>query len=378
MYRDVRASREAAHIVGKWTGKSVNDLRKKKAGRVSAGLLAKRYLKYHKIFTGKLPGDVEQVIVHAKKSRKMFKKEPTTMRYSLQGKDGPWKNNLLDSFQRQKRKKNLTVEQRARANFELLANTCKKMHMVDCSAWPNLRVAHVMGFVTMCLQLGIICKTKKNKPGVIRLRKNFAFAYEISSGKRKAAALSKLEKDVHAAGAIADMGAAHSLVDCVRNMTTAVNKLKEHPSTLLNPGGKNVPVEEAPYSVKWTVRSAIISHMRGAGRKRMVIKKGDSVSLLQKAFPDQNTYVKRVSKKLGTSSVRQLFSKMKYKDPAEFFSMYMCFYGSPTLDKYDHLIIGKKQVSEAKKYLEKSKKKLGVYLTPPEAIKKMVEEGVLQ
>jgi hypothetical protein len=367
---------EAAKIVSKWTRKTLKELRKKKKSKVTAGVMHKRYLKYHKIFAGKLPGDLEQLIIHAKKSRHMYKKEPATLRYSLQGKDGPWKDNLLAVFKGQKRKNTLTVAQRARANFDLLAKTCKKMDKVDCSAWPNLRVAYILGWCSMCRRLGVIRKIQKYKKGAIRLGKNSALVYEVVSGKRKDSALKNLELDAKAAPAIADMEVARSLEDCGRSMTAAIRTLKEHPAPLLNPGRKSE--QDAPYSVKWTVRGAMISHMCAAGCKRMSIKKDDSLLLLTQAFPDQGAYVSRLGKKFKTTKVKQLFKKLKYEDPAEFFSMYLCFYGSPTLDKYDCIKIGKKQVAAAEKYMTASKKKLGLYLTPPEAIREMAVEGVLQ
>lgn len=308
----------------------------------------------------------------------MFKKEPATVRFSIQGNDGPWKNNLLDVFKGQKRKTTLTVEQRARPNFELLTKTCKNMDQVDCSVWPNLRVAYVLGFVTMCRRLGVICKNKKYKKGNIRLGIKSASIYAIVSGDSKEAAIKKLAMDVTAALAISDMEVARSLEDCLRIMTAVIKYLKKHPAPLLQLGhGKSVDIKDAPYSVKWTVRSAIISQLRAAGCKRMVIRKGDTLSMMTRVFPDQGRYVFRLGKKFNTSSFQELFKKMKYTDPVEFFSMYMCFYGSPTLDQYDHVVIGKKQVAMAKKYMEDRKTKLGVYLIPPEAIKAMVEEGVI-
>ena len=113
--------------------------------------------------------------------------------YSLQGKDGPWKSSLLGAFGKWGKKASLSdVDARARRNFKVLAEAVKVLNGANLDDWNrlcNLRVAHVMGFIQMLRQRGVLRKVKdSSSSAALFLGKGCRLRYSNASGLHRLAA----------------------------------------------------------------------------------------------------------------------------------------------------------------------------------------------
>jgi len=347
---------------------------KSKFDKITPLTLLGRFRKWHPHFRGRLPGDLDKVERRIRKDKAMFKKEPAMLIYSLQGKDGPFKRALRDSFQKHVFEKNTLVPKhddyrgRAKLNFSILADAFRAMDNVDLDEWSrevNLRVKHVIGWMTMARQRGMLKKTKKLSRHTIRIGLGNKLKYRLVVGKEKAKALRILENDARGSDVFASIldNPPDTLDAWSKMVRTAVDKLRKLPRMrLLNPGSKR----RVPYSTIWTLRGAGITSMRIAGCKRLAAK--GSMLQLKRAFPDQGACVQRLAQALGVSNVSDFCKKLGYQCPIELLHMYLCFYSSPSLDAYDFVEMTPARKRKFKEFLDGARSRMGMDSIPPVAI----------
>ena len=377
----------AAKQVAAWRQLQPADIRKQKMFKLTPAVMVQRFLKWHPSFKFRVPGDVETLLKHARLSRAMFRCEPAMLQFSALGKDGPWKDNLLKAFRGVAKKgklgrdikhpcKQVAVRKRASACLVVLCKAARLMDNVDMSHWIeqcNLRVMHVMGWVTMLRQHGVLIKVNRDGQNVVHVGKQNMLKYKVaSSAVEKERAISKLVRAVDAGDAL-DTGIMKkppkTVAQLVDNVDMIVPELRKIGAPLLKPSAVG---KQNPYCVSWTLRAINLLAMETAGIKRI---SGDvSVYDFMRAFPDQGTWIQRLSRKLGVTSVAALSRKLKYDSPIQLLSMYACFYSSPTLDGVNTHVSNRKALNDI---LDAQRKIMKMDAIPPNGLMLAKKLGVL-
>ena len=303
-----------------------------------------------------LPGDLEDLLKHAKQRAKDFAAEPTIELLVAQGKYGPFRSSLLrmtkksrssspsgprskvhrpkaDSPKVQKMLRSKVMQpysadvaNRAVAIFNILCDTLEDLDGTDFSEWTNncgRNVSYHSGFVPLCRRLHVL-KSKSFRSGGLRLS-SAKWQYKLRD--ISTSALTRVCRIIQLADALHAQVENTKLRTCT-DWCSAFDKCMNIAST------EAVPSFGMGYTAKWTIRCMLLTRLSRHGRQLApgrctwsdFCKAGpDQTGNLPKLAGYKNWRRKERASGTRTTLVKHILKEVDYHGAPELVSMYLCF-----------------------------------------------------
>ena len=277
-----------------------------------------------------LPGDLCTAVERGEASACMYADQPALLTACLRGKDGPWKEALLESWRAAKlRRSGVSAFRGSPAAFTygVLRSTAIAMAKKDTTLWQgNLGkgVSHHSGWLPFLqASAGILRKVAGGRSRSSGVVLNLGGGGE--QGRYRVLAFTptiaeKLEV-LHVIGTVLrTLSAPTSCEQWEQARAEAAKQMRDQGAAKHT---KN------PYLWPWLLRSRLVALMRTAGIKQLKWKNDMQTSELRGMFPDQRQHLTRLFP--GVPSVKRIFKEVSYTGPVELFTMYTCLFCSDSL-----------------------------------------------
>lgn len=312
----------------------------------------------------KLPADLESLKKHALVSRAMFEAEPALLTISILGKYGPFRDELLASYNKYM-KKNGTLKNDQQV-YDVIAEAVRRMPDHRLEVWRlncGRSTSKTHGFLRVLAQIRVIKKVKRATADGLRL--GASNALYVLDAKHKRAALENLKKARAAGAVLLDIlhRAPKSAIDWLRLQSEALPALKKTGCPGLTSGG---------YNTAWSMRCALVAGHAIKKIRRMDVS-GLSLRNFARMFPDQAAAVWRVGRSLDVRTVATLIKKLEYRGPPQFLSMDLCNIGA--LEKFDADTI-KKNFIALTNIMQEYRHERGMWPVPVELLAEARRRGV--
>ena len=303
-----------------------------------------------------VPGDVEFARTHALSMERMISQEPAIEIFDVQGKYGPFRKALAETFKRSlswykvhrskvlvkkltreyrpvpvSRVLNLQEKYTRKVVFRahhLLAVLRRTVHAVqgkDFTCWVRncgRNVSFHSGFIPMLLRFKLLRKVPWSTVPSLDLGSTTGLRYQLRTD-NLVQVLSHLCQVIRLADAIKEKLSSvprpQSCAAWCRSFRILSMVVKECPC----PGMRN----ETSYLPLWTMRIMLLRRMYIAGATRLRVD-NSLWSAFAMTFPDQKTMLDRVVKAEPGLTCAMAIRKCGYTGPPELMTMYLCFLGA--------------------------------------------------
>ena len=320
----------------------------KKSKAVSVLALRKRFLHAVRLRGDHLPGDLEIAVEHQARAKCMFQAESALEVLSVQGKYGPWKDALLEHWQKSQtgRRRRISLEGgfsesvqlRAARVLPVLTAAAFQMDGDPQEAWVancGRQVSKVLGWLALLSRLGAIKHLRGTEGrGKKCLLLGAAQQQYVWMPDGQAPVLDALAKICRAGDVLQA-----SLQTAPRTCTVWLEALRQVESQLKTIAAPGLSAT-SPYVLPWTFRTMAVARMRHHGVARLGGASKVTVKDLTEMFPDQCDWLMalhnhfRRSEEHGAISAQRLLDLMEYKGPIELFTMDLCLAGDAGLQPY--------------------------------------------